>query len=317
MCHISYIKYDQAYLESVVACWNKALIYDPISIDRFEQSVLYDENFDEELLILALEKNQVIGFILGVKRKVSYLTKGLEPNRGWISMMGVHPSHQRKGIGQELYQLVEKQLLDRGTKEITLCAYSPNYFTPGIDVRYPQGIHFFKKNKYEMIGNVVSMQRDLWDFVLSEYTIKQTALLKEEGIQIINYNKQYLSKLLTFLEEEFDAGWKRNVLLALQKQEAEKNIILCIDQRDDVIGYCMRKIDGKDARFGPIGVKASLRSKGLGGVLFDHMMLEMKKNGIYYAYFLWTHGDAIRFYKRHGMKIYRSYKLYRKKVLDE
>lgn len=317
MCHIAYINYNQSYLESVVDCWNQALTYDPISIDRFEQIVLYDENFDEELLVLAVEEDKVVGFILGVKRKVSYLTKGLEPERGWISIMGVHPDYQRKGIGQELYYLVEGRLIERGVKEITLCAYSPNYFTPGIDVRYPQGINFFRKNQYEMGGDAVSMQRDLWDFVMPEYSVKKTASLAEEGIRIINYSKQYLSKLFTFLEEEFDAGWKRNVLLALQKDEAENTIILCVDQNDDVIGYCMRKIDGNDARFGPIGVKESLRSKGLGGVLFDRMMLGMKKHGTNYAYFLWTHGDAIRFYERHGMKIYRSYELYRKKVKDE
>lgn len=76
----------------------------------------------------------------------------------------------------------------------------------------------------------------------------------------------------------------------------------------------MRKIDGNDARFGPIGVKESVRSKGIGGILFDLQMREMQKRGIYYAYFLWTHGAAMRFYERHGMSVYRTYQLYRKNI---
>ena len=71
---------------------------------------------------------------------------------------------------------------------------------------------------------------------------------------------------------------------------------------------------GNDARFGPIGVAEALRGAGLGGVLIDLQMMEMKKRGIYSFYFLWTHGDAIRFYERHGLNIYRTYQLYRKKI---
>ena len=60
--------------------------------------------------------------------------------------------------------------------------------------------------------------------------------------------------------------------MAMQKKEAEQTIILCVDKDDQIIGFVMRKIDGNDARFGPIGVKEELRSKGLGGVLLDLMI---------------------------------------------
>lgn len=138
--------------------------------------------------------------------------------------------------------------------------------------------------------------------------------MKKEGISFKTYSFSYMEKLLAFVDKEFDAGWVRNILQAIRNGEAENTILIATDKEDQVIGYCMRKIDGNDARFGPIGVKESIRSKGIGGILFDLQMREMQKRGIYYAYFLWTHGDAIRFYTHHGMSVYRTYQLYRKNI---
>ena len=44
------------------------------------------------------------------------------------------------------------------------------------------------------------------------------------------------------------------------------------------------------------------------------MMQDMKSRGIPYLYFLWTGGAAMRFYLRHGVKVYRTYRLSRKEI---
>lgn len=314
MISVQYIEYNQMYLDSLLTLWNETLIYDPISKDRFLKLFVYDENFNSSLAQLAIVNDEVVGFCYGVKRKVSYYTRGIEPDRGWINYLFVKEPYQHQGIGQHLYDVVVSNLKALGTKEITLCAYSPNYLNPGVDVRYTKGLSFFEKNGFEFKSDAVSMQRSLFDFVMPNATIEMIQSLKEEGITFKNYEDVYFSKLMNFLEEEFEPGWKRNVIMALQTFEAKNTIILCLNEEDNVLGYCMRKIDGNDSRFGPIGVAASLRSKGLGGVLFDLMMLEMKKHGVPAAYFLWTSGAAIRFYERHGMSIYRSYKVARKEI---
>lgn len=311
---IQYIPYDQKYLDSLLICWNQTLIHDPISKNRFLDLIIYDENFDESLAMLALINQEVVGFCYGVKRKVSYYTKGLEPKRGWINYLFVSEAYQNQGIAQTLYDLVEKKIAQLGATQITLCAYSPNYTCPGIDIRYEKGLQFLKKNKYPFSSSSVSMQRSLWDFELSSDYFKKMKNLQEEGIRIIPYHNQYFSKLMTFIDKEFEPGWKRNIILALQRHDACETIILCVDKHDNILGYCMRKIDGNDSRFGPIGVANHLRSKGLGGLLFDSMMNDMKQHGLLIAYFLWTSGDAIRFYERHGMSIYRTYKTSRKEI---
>ena len=306
--------FQQERFQQVLTCWNQSLIYDGIDEERFKQLILLDENFNPDLFLLAMNDEKVVGFCYGVRRKIPYLERGLEENRGWIVIMGVLPEYQNQGIGTMLCDEVEKRLKDMGTKEITLCAYSPNYFFPGIDKRYQQAISFFENRNYVYRAESVSMQRSLWDYHMADQYKEKLASLEKDGIHIIRYNDEYMLPLLNYLLENFGAGWKRNALIAMQKKEAEDTILLVVDEQKNILGFCMRKIDGNDARFGPFGVSEHLRSKGIGGVLFEYMMQEMKQKCIYYLYFLWTDGAAQRFYERHGVKVYRTYQLYRKEV---
>lgn len=306
--------YKQKYMEQLVIGWNETLIFDPISEERFLQQSLMDENFDHNLALVLLVDDKVAGFCFGIKRKYPYLTRGLEENRGWISIMFVRTEYQGRGYGKALLNEVEKRLKNEQVKEITLCAYSPNYFTPGVDLKYEKALSFFEQNGYVRGMDAVSMQKKLFSYSIPRKTQDMIEQLKEEGISFNKYSLPYMEKLLTFVEREFDAGWVRNILQAIRKGEAEDTILITTDIENQVIGYCMRKIDGNDARFGPIGVKESIRSKGIGGILFDLQMREMQKRGIYYAYFLWTHGAAMSFYERHGMSVYRTYQLYRKNI---
>ena len=306
--------FQQERFQQVLTCWNQSLIYDGIDEERFKQLILLDENFNPDLFLLAMNDEKVVGFCYGIRRKIPYLERGLEENRGWIVIMGVLPEYQNQGIGTMLCDEVEKRLKDMGTKEITLCAYSPNYFFPGIDKRYQKAISFFENRNYVYRTESVSMQRSLWDYHMADQYKEKLASLEKDGIHIIRYNDEYMLPLLNYLLENFGAGWKRNALIAMQKKEAEDTILLVVDEQKNILGFCMRKIDGNDARFGPFGVSEHLRSKGIGGVLFEYMMQEMKQKGIYYLYFLWTDGAAQRFYERHDVKVYRTYQLYRKEV---
>lgn len=305
--------YRHAYIQQVVSVWNASLIYDPVTEERFLQQVELDENFDEELALVAKEDNKVTGFCLGLRRKYPYLTRGLEPERGWISVFFIHPEYRHKGYGAKLLQEIEDRLMKAGSKNITLCAYSPNYFSPGIDALYTEGVSFFESHGYPRGGEEYSMARDLYTFTLPEKTILHKKELEGKGITFTMYTDTYKDALLALTNREFGAGWTLNVLHALQKKEAEDTIVLAVKD-NEVIGYCMRKIDGNDGRFGPIGVSEKYRDFGIGGVLLDLQMREMQKRCIYSFYCLWTGGDAARFYRRHGLTEVKTYYMYRKEV---
>ena len=301
--------------ESLVRAWNACLPHDVLTRERFMDRVILDVNFDAELAPVAIADGEVAAFCLGMRRRYPYLTRGLEPERGWICALFTEPGSRRIGLASKLVDWVEGRLAELGIREVTVGAYSPNYFMPGIDLSYDGAVPFFESLGYDDRGKAVSMQRSLFGYELPQATRERIGELRGQGILFEPYQGKYLDRLLTFAGEQFGAGWLRNVMDALRAHEAEQTILLAVDStNDEILGFCMRKIDGNDARFGPIGVREDMRSQGLGGVLLDLQMLEMKKRGITGLYFLWTSGTNIRFYEKHGFSTYRTYRLSRKRI---
>lgn len=308
------IKYAQSYEKKVIDLWNETLPMDAITVDKFRNQVLFDENFDEELCYLALEEESLVGFLLAIKRKFPYLERGLEPERGFISVMFVDPAMQKKGIGGALLEKAEADLRALGVKRITLGAYSPNYFFPGIDgENYPAAQSFFEAHGYVQGEVSFSMRKDLHGFRKTKEMVAREVELQRQGFSLKAFDHRYTLKLLTFARDEFGGGWKRNILISLRQGLAQENILLVTDPADDVVGFAMRMIDGNPMRFGPIGISEKVRNYGIGGILFDAMQWEMAKRGVYHLYFVTTDIPGRRFYERHGLEVFRTFHAYDKR----
>lgn len=305
-------EYKQKYLNQIVKLWNETLVYDLISKEIFIKKIILDDNFDKSLCLLALDNDKVVGFILAMKRKYPYMGRGIESDRGWINIHFVKKEYQNKGIGQKLLDCVEKKLFELGTLKITLCAYSPNYFTPGIDLKYESGIKFYENNNYKFKAEAVSMKVELWNFYINQTNKNRINNLAKEGYKFSEYSFNYYEKMIDFIQKNFSEGWLVNFLNLVKKNEANETVLICVDSEDSIVGFCMRKIDGYDSRFGPIGVDPKLQSEGIGGTLTELMLENVKSKGFKVMYFLWTGGKNIKFYEKHGFKIYRKYNLYDK-----
>lgn len=309
------LNYSQKYEKKVVDLWNKTLILDPIIVRNFRKKALFDDNFDTELCFIAVEDEYVVGFLLATKRKFPYLERGLEETRGWINVVFVDQNHKREGIGEILVKHAQAKLKSMGAETVTLGAYSPNYFFPGIDRdNYSGALKFFNKMGYMAGKESYSMCKDLHGYRISEETLDKLSKAEQAGFTFVNFEYKYALELLEFTKNEFGGGWKRNALISMQNNTAEDCILLALNAKQKIIGFCMRKIDGNPMRFGPIGVSGEVRNFGIGGILFDIMQLEMAKRGIYHLYFVSTDAPGRRFYERHGVNVFRTYVDYGKTI---
>ncbi len=307
------LNYSQRYEKEVVDMWNKTLTVDPITVFKFRKQVLFDDNFDKDLCFLGVENDGIVGFLLATKRKFPYLERGLEPTRGWINVMFVDQEHRRKGVGKALVKHAESKLKSMGVETITLGAYSPNYFFPGVDKdNYGEAVIFFEKMGCQAGEESYSMCKDLHSYKISEETLDKLSKAQGAGFSFINFEYNYALELLEFLKDEFGGGWKRNALISMQNNSAGDCILLVLDRDKKIVGFCMRMIDGNPMRFGPFGIKKEVRNYGIGGILFDIMQLEMEKRGIYHLYFVSTDEPGKRFYERHGLKVFRTFVDYQK-----
>lgn len=311
------VNYEQRYEKEIVDLWNETLHADPITVQKFRKQALFDDNFDPALCYVALEENKPVGFCLGMRRKFPYMERGLEPDRGWIVAMFVAKEFQRRGIGRALVSRAEEDMRNAGAKNITLSAYSPSYFFPGVDEEnYPAAKPFFEKMGYVAGKKDYSMCKDLHGYQMSPEAKERMKAAEAKGYRFINFTYDYALELLEFNKNQFGGGWKRNALIAMQNGTAEELILLVLSPEGRICGFCMRMIDGNPSRFGPIGIDSSMRNEGLGSILLDFAQLEMAKRGVYHMYFVSTDDPGRRYYERHGIHVFRSFTSY-KKYFDE
>lgn len=309
------INFTQEYEMDVIHLWNRCCSFDEIDLTKFRRQALLDDNFDSNLCWIALDEKKVVGFIMATKRKFPYLERGLEPQRGWINVFFVDPDVEREGIGTQLYIKAEQALQCLGATNITMGAYSPNYFFPGIDENhYPKAASFLKKMGYDSSNVHYSMEKQLMDYEMPEAIVLKKHLFEEKGYQFIPFEGFYSLELLSFLRDEFGGGWKRNALLAMQNQTAEEVILLVLNPQGKICGFSMRAIDGNPMRFGPIGIAADERNSGIGSVLLQWSCHEMAKRGIKRMFFMTTDEAGKRFYLRNGLSVIRTYVDYKKEL---
>ncbi|MTW86819.1 GNAT family N-acetyltransferase [Virgibacillus dakarensis] len=301
--------YEYTDEKQVIQVWNKCLVKDPVSTEMFHSKILLDPNFDNDLCLVAVDGQKIVGYSLGMVRKFPYEERGMEPERAWIPVMFVHPDYQQQGIGKQLVKSLEEKFDQLEKANITLGAYSPNYFFPGPDKdAYGDSILFFESLGYEVLGEAVGMDMVLYNFTIPDKIQEiKTNLQQEQGIQIIPFSKRYTLPLLQFLKENFPGGWVRNIRETLEKFKGEERVLLAIDHNDSIVGYCQRAIDDLEGHFGPFGVSEKLRGKKIGSVLFYEMLMDMYSRGIYHVWLAWTDKDAQRFYDRAGMKVMKRH----------
>ena len=223
---------DEAELLRV---WNTTLGRDRIDAMTWRTRVLLDPNFQSGGLLLAEEADgRLSGFVLSLTRQVLLYGQGIEPETGWITAFGVAPSAQRQGIGRMLFAAALARMAALARRRVLISPYTPNYFTPGVDVAaYAGAMAFLQEQGWQRKSQPIAMQADLADFqVPPAIEALEIHLAQRTGIFIRHVEAADLPTLLdaqpfpdrraddgsmlyiTFLHQEPSVD-QQNVLLAL------------------------------------------------------------------------------------------------------
>lgn len=308
----SYQSGDEA---AIVALWNRACRSESISLELFVKRVLVDPNFDAEGLILYEEDGLLLGFTLGIVRKLPLSGSDLEPDNGWITAFFVHPDHLGRGIAQQMFAAVERFFTGKSRQYIFFSSYAPNYFVPGIDAsRYPAGKRFLEKQGFGVLYSPVAMDKNLVDYFVPDDVLKLEETRRQEGYVFEYLTPKYITQLIEMNDTHFNPDWARAVREAVS-QGVPLNQIFVAHKDEKVVAFCMYgAYDGVGERFGPFGVHDSLRGTGLGKVLLYQCLRDMKAKGLHNAWFLWTGetSPAGHLYYRAGFEVTRRFDVMRK-----
>ncbi len=294
--------------------WNEALTHDRIDAARFRTQVLLDANFDPAGLLLAEVEGRLVGFLLSIVRQVPLFLQGLEPELAWITAFGVRPAWQRQGVGRQLFDAALSRLASQGRQRVLISPYTPNYFTPGVDVdAYPAAMAFLQGNGWQVTSTPISMQVDLNGFRVPAEIVAQEERLAGQGIAIRPVQAADLPALMPFIAQHFGWDWFRFAqehLLQRFGPGSDEMCFLVAVRHQEIVGYCQQRRE----RFGPFGVDPAQRGQGIGRLLLFRCLDTMLAKGFHCAWFLWTGRNAARLYELAGFRQVRQFAILQRAI---
>jgi GNAT superfamily N-acetyltransferase len=292
----------------------QAMPADPISENRFTRQVLLDPNFRAEGAIVAECGGDVAGFCLALARQVPLENAPSDAERGYITLLAVQPSDQRQGVGSRLIEAAESYLRAQNRSLVMIASYAPNYFIPGVDVDvYSGALSFLKRHGYAEVYRPLAMQTSLWNWSAPQWIEEKGAVLMQEGVTVEPYDPRWTLPLLSFTAAEFPGDWVRVV------REAMTRITLGDSPQRLIIAHEAGRVLGfshyDNERFGPIGVSAGQRGRGIGQVLMCRTLQAQREAGLRVAWFLWSDDKtAARIYSGVGFSEVRRFALMKKSM---
>jgi mycothiol synthase len=302
-------------LHEVLCVLAAALPHDPISAARFTRQVLLDPNFRPEGAPVAWAGGEAVGFCLSIARQVPLENAPPDADRGYVTLLAVRPDLQGRGIGTRLLEASEAYLRAQGRQAALVSPYAPGYFLPGVDVRAcAGGLRFFQERGYQEVSRPLAMEASLWEWSPPDWLAEREARLRGEGVRIEPYRPELTLPLLELVRAEFPGDWVRVVRETAARILAgdSPSRLLAAHAEGRVLGFCHHEGE----RFGPIGVAAAERGRGLGHVLMFRTLAAMREAGVRAAWFLWSDDrTARRLYAAAGFREVRRFAVLRKQLL--
>jgi mycothiol synthase len=226
----------------------------------------------------------------------------------------VLPQYQRQGIGSQLLSSAESHLKSQNRKLVMISPYAPGYFICGVDVNhYASGLSFFAKHGYKEVYRPIAMEIALWNFAVPDWVREKRIALQEQGVIIEPYRAELTLPILEFAQREFQGDWVRvyrETMGRIMLGDSPARIVVA-HENGQIIGFSHHD----NERFGPIGVAASQRGRGVGHILMYETLIAQRQAGFRTAWFLWSDDKtAARLYNVAGFKEVRRFALMRKEL---
>lgn len=310
MAAFSLRHFEGCDLEQVVGIWNQTLRRDPTDVGRFSRWLLGDDNYrpgPDSGFVVAVKAGQVVGFARAIVRYWPNDRLGLEPEDGWITVLAVHPEHQRGGIGRALLANAIDYLRGKGRRRIWACGNTgsaPGYVFPGVDRdAYAGGLHLFTKAGFVVDHEPVAMSRETIDFDVARFHAEAWA--KGKDITIETLSPVRTQDFLLFMAESFPGDW--NIAARQQIRSGRLHEVLIARRGETIVGYCQ----WEGEHFGPFGVAAAERKAGIGAKLFVEAVRRIRAADGRSVWFNWADDAPARFYSRFGLAPTRRFAILR------
>jgi GNAT superfamily N-acetyltransferase len=209
-------------------------------------------------------------------RPVGLMQSVLKPedHKAWVGIFAVRADCRRRGIASALFERVLTAWKAAGIREAEALAIPGNYFNPGVDPRYTEGLCFLEGKGFQRFKDCVNLLARLdkrFD------TRAEQDRLAESGIVVRRAGQDDGGLLDSFFAQDFGADWRLEAGLAMAVDPPALHLAL---EEGRIIGFSAHSTQNREwGFFGPMGTTPAARGHGIGRVLLWHCLNDMRDAG--------------------------------------
>ncbi|HYA22382.1 MAG TPA: GNAT family N-acetyltransferase [Thermoproteota archaeon] len=295
-------------LKEVRTLANHCLNRDTISDASLERITFGDPNFAPELAEVALERNEIVGCMIGVRRTQSPPESvELQKEVGWIKLFFVSDGYRRRTIASQMLIDLEKKFISEGTERIRVADFAGWTLFSGVDLMYQGGVGFLLSKGFKKVEETVDYEIDLLDLYVPEVVATAEGRLSDVTVRKAELSER--ERFTKWAVEMFSPFWGFEVSETFKFDPPR----LWIAEKDGkTLGFSVYGAL-EPHWFGPIGVDPDSRKHGLGSVLLFKALASMREEGQRVAVIPWT--EHLFFYSQvPGIRRIRNYWIMEKQL---
>jgi mycothiol synthase len=272
-------------LPNLLDLCQRTLPLDRFSLPALRRHVLGEPNRNPAYQLSLWDGARLVGAILGGVREMQ------GHPIAWVRLFAIDPAYRRQGLATRLLAELEGRLRVDGYTRLCIANSVPNYFWPGLDIRYTAGLCFLQRSGFHRADDAVNMQVDLrardWD------TTAEEARLAQAGFTVRRLLPGDRNEFDAWLGHHWSAIWHYEALSSYENDPVSTFVALAAGR---ICAFASYNTTTFEHVFGPMGTEPALRGHGLGRTLFFRCMRDLKELGYEMAEICWV--GPIAFYAR-------------------
>jgi mycothiol synthase len=272
-------------LPNLLDLCRRTLPLDRFSLPALRRHVLGEPNYNPAYQLSMWDGARLAGVMLGGVREMH------NHPVAWVRLFAVDAADRRQGLATRLLTDLEGRLRADGCTRLYVANSVPNYFWPGLDIRYTPGLCFLQRFGFQRTGDAINMQVDLlagdWD------TTAEEARLALAGFVVRRLLPDDRNQFEAWLSEHWSPTWQYEAISSYENDPISTFVALAEDR---ICAFASYNTTTFEHVFGPTGTEPALRGKGLGRILFFRCMRDLQELGYQTAEICWV--GPIAFYAR-------------------
>ena len=297
--------------------WREDQPFVPVTVNNFIDKIIFEENFTPDSFFIADDDNSIAGFLYCTYRKMPIIGEGsMEKGKAYILGFCVADRSETQSVGGALIDAAEAYMRSKGRERVDT-GYFPVYYVQGFERDLcSEYIALFKERGYRVSEESCSLELFLADYQPDPKVDELKEKLAEQGIVIRSSRPEdsiaIADAKMPFSKESWAYEYKTRLRL---QHDCERVKVAVKDGA--LIGVSPFGDPNSDmGRFGPFGVDPAYRGLGIGKVLFQETMKEMKKRGIARAWMQWVEygGPGFHIYEKCGFRAKNNFISFEKEL---